>query len=717
MQAFAVLVSGCLLTGMCYGSDMQVKGGLLAQEKAKTVIETRFAKGMTEDFPALVSKTIDVVVAKTKGEASAAGQSDDTDKKNKDGLAVDDLQSSSSQKKEELVDSQKSKEADHESKKSDDQGDYDDAIELDVEDLGYKNLGLANVRTSLNVRDGASITSNVIGSMQPDSACEIKKAQGNWTKITSGKVRGYVYSSYLRTGDEATDRARLLINDAVTVNADVLRVRQEANTSSAVITRVGTGTKLLLAEAVPIGHAVDQDVGDSKNKQMLDSQKSVLRTASKENCRKAVCESDKNPESVKGPPLMDKKVGEEAIYPKLNVKNDLLHTDNATSNTSKEDRKQKDASENFGENGWVEVEVPGDIYGYVSTAYVSRVTELSTAEPVFSAIDIHVETAPIEPQESPLMADVIVSEEISMQEVDADPEPISEQTDNTVEISEENENSDSEGQVDVTETPSEGDVQSQNDIDSTNKETEKEVKEDTADSENNASIAGSDESTQKQDEKDNKETEKEVKEDTADSEKNASIAGSDEGTQKQSEKEKKTTKTETDGDMTGATDNKDESGDGTQSSLADIQKDEENVESQPAEEESAPMEQTAAQPMDANGSDPATYAMQFIGGPYVWGGSSLTNGADCSGFVMSVYKQYGVNLPHSSAAQSHYGERISSSEAIPGDLFFYSCKGKINHVGIYIGNDKIVHASNSRGGIKVSNAYYQSPACVTRVVK
>ena len=84
---------------------------------------------------------------------------------------------------------------------------------------------------------------------------------------------------------------------------------------------------------------------------------------------------------------------------------------------------------------------------------------------------------------------------------------------------------------------------------------------------------------------------------------------------------------------------------------------------------------------------------------------------------MSVYKQYGVSLPHSSSAQSHYGVRIPAAEAVPGDLFFYSSGGRINHVGIYIGNNQIVHASNRRGGIKVSNAYYQSPTCVTRVIR
>ncbi|MCR5666995.1 MAG: C40 family peptidase [Eubacterium sp.] len=105
------------------------------------------------------------------------------------------------------------------------------------------------------------------------------------------------------------------------------------------------------------------------------------------------------------------------------------------------------------------------------------------------------------------------------------------------------------------------------------------------------------------------------------------------------------------------------------------------------------------------------YALQFVGNPYVWGGTSLTNGCDCSGFTMQILGKYGVGLPHSSSAQSNYGTRISASEAKPGDLFFYG-SGGISHVAIYIGNGQIVHASNHKDGIKVSSAYYRTPICV-----
>ena len=110
--------------------------------------------------------------------------------------------------------------------------------------------------------------------------------------------------------------------------------------------------------------------------------------------------------------------------------------------------------------------------------------------------------------------------------------------------------------------------------------------------------------------------------------------------------------------------------------------------------------------------DLVQYALQFVGNPYVWGGTSLTRGVDCSGFTMQVYAKYGVYLPHSSRAQPNYGRRISAGEAQPGDLFFYGSGGRINHVAIYIGGGQVVHASNHRDGIKISNAYYRTPSCV-----
>ena len=94
------------------------------------------------------------------------------------------------------------------------------------------------------------------------------------------------------------------------------------------------------------------------------------------------------------------------------------------------------------------------------------------------------------------------------------------------------------------------------------------------------------------------------------------------------------------------------------------------------------------------------FALQFV-----WGGTSLTNGADCSGFVQSIYKQFGISLPRVAADQANAGTRISVEEALPGDLIFYAENGSVYHVVMYIGNGKVVHASSSASGIKVSDLY------------
>ncbi|WP_026662853.1 C40 family peptidase [Butyrivibrio proteoclasticus] len=116
-------------------------------------------------------------------------------------------------------------------------------------------------------------------------------------------------------------------------------------------------------------------------------------------------------------------------------------------------------------------------------------------------------------------------------------------------------------------------------------------------------------------------------------------------------------------------------------------------------------------PGSLSGSNVASYACQFVGNPYVAGGTSLTNGADCSGFVQSVYKAFGVSVPRTSWAQGSYGREVSYSDAQPGDVIYYG-----GHVGIYIGGGQIVHASTQKTGIKYSPATYRSIISVRRFI-
>ena len=114
------------------------------------------------------------------------------------------------------------------------------------------------------------------------------------------------------------------------------------------------------------------------------------------------------------------------------------------------------------------------------------------------------------------------------------------------------------------------------------------------------------------------------------------------------------------------------------------------------------------------GQQIASYAVQFVGNPYVYGGTSLTNGADCSGFVQSVFANFGIGLSRTAASQASGGTSVSLDSLQAGDLLFYSSSGSIDHVALYIGGGQIVHAANSASGIIISNAYYSTPVAARR---
>ena len=113
------------------------------------------------------------------------------------------------------------------------------------------------------------------------------------------------------------------------------------------------------------------------------------------------------------------------------------------------------------------------------------------------------------------------------------------------------------------------------------------------------------------------------------------------------------------------------------------------------------------------GEDIVAYALQFVGNRYVYGGSSLTKGTDCSGFVMRIYEHFGYYLPRSSSSQRSAGVKVSAEELQPGDIICYS-----GHVAIYIGDGAIVHASNAKDGIKITNNYaYRKVLSIRRILE
>lgn len=116
------------------------------------------------------------------------------------------------------------------------------------------------------------------------------------------------------------------------------------------------------------------------------------------------------------------------------------------------------------------------------------------------------------------------------------------------------------------------------------------------------------------------------------------------------------------------------------------------------------------------GIDLANRAIQYVGCPYVYGGNSLSNGTDCSGFTMLLYAKYGISLAHSARAQARCGSEVSISDLRPGDLVFYSRGGGIDHVAIYIGGGQVCHASNPTNGIIITGVNYRTPVCARRLL-
>lgn len=164
-------------------------------------------------------------------------------------------------------------------------------------------------------------------------------------------------------------------------------------------------------------------------------------------------------------------------------------------------------------------------------------------------------------------------------------------------------------------------------------------------------------------------------------------------------------------------DEEDEGEEADDEEFAEDEEDEEDV------EEVTPKSTVASNNAGPTGVTSATrtaivaYAKQFLGNPYVYGGTSLTNGCDCSGFTMQVFKNFGISIPRNSSAQAGAGTEISAGSAQPGDLFFYDSGGAINHVAMYIGNNQVIHASTSTTGIIISNAYYRTPCKVCTYIR
>ena len=161
---------------------------------------------------------------------------------------------------------------------------------------------------------------------------------------------------------------------------------------------------------------------------------------------------------------------------------------------------------------------------------------------------------------------------------------------------------------------------------------------------------------------------------------------------------------------------------GKAKSMKQIQAEQEAKEAKKRAEEAARSKSvsTTSSGSSATGSRIASYAQQFVGNPYRYGGNSLTSGIDCSGFTQQIMAKFGYSISRTSNSQSGDGRAVSTSNLRAGDLVFYGDGGSIDHVALYIGGGQVVHASNSapypRGGIKISNVNYRTPICARRII-
>ena len=428
----------------------------------------------------------------------------------------------------------------------------------------YSDLGIVSVNGFLNVRETPSTSAHVVGKLYDESACEIQSTEGEWYKITSGEVEGYIHSQYVITGDEARTAARALVKQRAIVTADKLNIRKGPSTESDSIGQALSG------ESYEVKDLTDGWVEIANGYISADyvELQFALNVARKLDMKSMVLN----------------------LYDNLGISNvqNYLNIREKPSEDGKIIGKMPSKSAGnileSVEGGWYKIQ-SGGITGYVKSDYIltggpAKDEAMKRAE-LMAIVNTDVLNVRTEPStDAKIWTQISNSERYS----------VLSQTDGWVEI-----------ELDTT---------------------------------------------------------------------SAFVA----------------------------------------TEFVDVRYAlDEAIKFSPLEEK--------ANAGSSLRSKIVNYALQFLGNPYVWGGTSLTKGADCSGFTMSVLGHFGIGLPHYSGSQAKMGKAIKSSEMRPGDLLFYSNSGgTINHVAMYIGNGQIVHAANRRSGIKISSWNYRTPARIRNVI-
>lgn len=442
----------------------------------------------------------------------------------------------------------------------------------------YGNLGIVNVDGYLNLRSepDSSNAKNIIGKLQENSACEILEESGEWTKISSGGLEGYISSQYLITGDEAKEKARELVVLRAVITADSLNIREQPSTDE---------------NSKVVGQAIQNE-----RYEVLGQQDGWIQiysgyiSADYAETKYCMNEARKLDLSAMALNQYDNLIVSK-VTSYLNIRKEP-----SESGTIIGKMPSKAAGEILETlDGWYKIR-SGSITGYVSADYTATGQEARDLAMGTAALMAIVNTDKLNVRTEPNL-EAKRWTQISKEER----YPVLQQLDGWVEI-----------ELDAGETE-----------------------------------------------------------------------------------------------------------EGQEPDRAFISTRDNNVEvrySLPEAIKFSPLEEANNAALSRRAKI-VNYALQFVGNPYVWGGTSLTNGADCSGFTMKVMQNFGVSLPHYSGSQAKMGKAVKSSEMRPGDLIFYANSGgTINHVAMYIGNGQIVHAASRKSGIKISTWNYRTPKTIRNVL-
>lgn len=526
----------------------------------------------------------------------------------------------------------------------------------------YDTIAIAQVDEYVNIRDAASTeTGNVVGQLYNNCKADILgKTDDGWYLIKSGDVTGYVSSDYFVTGAAAENLAKEVGTDVAVVKegTETLMVRSSADSSSDAISMVGDSEKLTVLEDAGdwVMVSVDDDVVGYVSKEYVDCSTEFVEAESveKSEARKAAIQEAYNravdmQEAAYA--AMNAADGNEAAYAAQEANAALAEAKMLAS----EQQYDYEAQELADQVAWIAQDTTvASVWAQEAEAEYERI----------AAEEAAAEAAAAEAAAKQAAAEQAAAEQAAIDAANAQAS-----ADNQEQYAQQKEQEAANAWQDAVNAQEQADAdwseEAQAEADAAAQAAmEAAAAAEEARRQAEAEAAAAEEARRQEEEARRQEEEAAASQQPDSSDSSTDTGSSDTGSSD-------TGSSDTGSSDTGSSDS------GSSSIRQSV----------------------------------VNYALQFVGNPYVYGGTSLTNGADCSGFVLSVMANFGVSLPRTAAEQSTVGTPVSLDAIQPGDLLFYNGGGGIGHVTMYIGNGQVVHASNSTTGIIVSSIGYRTPCC------